>query len=891
MANEDNNNSSLFSEKQIREMNENHVQASNGGTVTVLGMTFPNENERRNYFRKELRKKLPELRNIEGFPLGDDDDIINLSDPPYYTACPNPWQIDFIAQWEQEKLQLEVDGKRRADFAVVEPFASDVSEGKNNPVYNAHSYHTKVPHPAIMRYILHYTQPGDIIFDGFCGTGMTGVAAKFCESPENDIQHKIQDEFKKWNKPINWGERHAILSDLSPVASLICGIYNSPRNIEKLNDCSKLLNEAEEKYGWLYTTELQNGQKAKVNYVVWSDVFVCPHCGKEIVFYESAVDHNTNTVKKEFSCPNCNTNVTKRSIEKCWESVYDQLLGKVVQRQKIVPVLVNYSLGRGNYFKALDKYDFELIDKSNKLAASFSLFNERMMEGNEARRNDRQGLTHVHHFYFSRSLFILQYLYERCNDIELKFLINSQLINISKLNRYRPGISFPYNPLSGTLYIGSQISEANIFTALRNKLNRLFSLFDKLNAKNVSGVSSATSIQLPDNSIDYIFTDPPFGANISYSELNFIQEAWLRVKTNAQQEAVVNISHRKKRSDYQRLMTLSVKEYYRVLKPGKWMTVEFSNTSAAIWNAIQQALEKAGFVIASVSSLDKQLGSFKAVTTTTAVKQDLIISCYKPSADIIESFKNATDQNQNVWAFIEELLDRLPITIIREGQMESVVERTPRILYDKLLSYYVSHQYAVPIDAHDFQKQLTEYFIERDGMYFTTDQVLEYEEQKKVTPVGSEMSLFVASERDGIEWLRRELIKPKTYSELTNRWNALPKPIKDGDQIPELIEILKENFIKEDDGKWVIPDRENQAHLTIMRNKRLRKQFDIFVVQAGHARRLNDTNLEALRYGFTECYKENDFATIVKVAEKLPESLLMEDEVLLQFYDIAISHV
>ena len=61
-----------------------------------------------------------------------------------------------------------------------EPFATDVSEGKNDPIYNAHSYHTKVPHKAIMRYILHYTEPGDVVFDGFCGTGMTGVATQLC---------------------------------------------------------------------------------------------------------------------------------------------------------------------------------------------------------------------------------------------------------------------------------------------------------------------------------------------------------------------------------------------------------------------------------------------------------------------------------------------------------------------------------------------------------------------------------------------------------------------------------------------------------------------------------------------------------------------------------------
>ena len=94
-----------------------------------------------------------------------------------------------------------------------------------------------------------------------------------------------------------------------------------------------------------------------------------------------------------------------------------------------------------------------------------------MMEGSEARRNDRQGLTHVHHFYFSKALVILEYILSECDSKEVKFWINSQLINISKLNRFRPGISFPYNPLSGTLYIGSQISEANVFVALENKLN------------------------------------------------------------------------------------------------------------------------------------------------------------------------------------------------------------------------------------------------------------------------------------------------------------------------------------------------------------------------------------------------------------------------------------
>ena len=131
------------------------------GPLECLGQTFESDEARRAHYTELLREKLkdPEFRKIEGFPLGEDEDILNLSDPPYYTACPNPWIGDFI-----EHYGKPYDPKVKYHR---EPFAADVSEGKNHPIYNAHSYHTKVPHRAIMRYILHYTEPGDVVFDGF----------------------------------------------------------------------------------------------------------------------------------------------------------------------------------------------------------------------------------------------------------------------------------------------------------------------------------------------------------------------------------------------------------------------------------------------------------------------------------------------------------------------------------------------------------------------------------------------------------------------------------------------------------------------------------------------------------------------------------------------------
>ena len=308
----------LFSDEEMNNIIPGAMQFKQDQPVTCLGKEFPNDEARREYFREELRKKLPELRQIEGFPIGEDEDIINLSDPPYYTACPNPWLNDFIAEWEKEKELLEREGKRKADFEVKEPYASDVSEGKNNPIYMAHSYHTKCPHPAIMKYILHYTQPGDIVFDGFAGTGMTGVATNLCST---DNEYLITEDKK------NIGIRHSVCSDLSPVASLIANSYNTPFNpIHFRTKAESVLDKVEKKFGWMYETEI-DGKKGKINFTVWSDDFICPHCGKEMSFWEAAVDLEQMEIHESFCCPQCSSQITKKDLAKSWTSTYDELQG------------------------------------------------------------------------------------------------------------------------------------------------------------------------------------------------------------------------------------------------------------------------------------------------------------------------------------------------------------------------------------------------------------------------------------------------------------------------------------------------------------------------------------------------------------------------------------
>ncbi|TXT44740.1 MAG: DNA methylase N-4/N-6 domain-containing protein [Spirochaetes bacterium] len=681
--------------------------------VRCLGKDFKNDAERRAYFREELRKQLPELKKLEGFPIGEDDDIIELSDPPYYTACPNPWLNDFVAEWEQDKKALQAQKKRKADFEVHEPYASDVSEGKNNPIYNAHSYHTKVPHPAIMRYILHYTQPGDIVLDGFAGTGMTGVAAQLCGNPDHELKSKIEQEFTSNGlaKPV-WGARKAICGDLSPIASFIAYNYNTPVDTARFEqEARRILAEVEKECGWMYETRHTDGSKGRINYTVWSDVFVCPDCGHEIIFWDAAVDKEKGEIKDEFTCTHCQALQTKRSLSKAMVTIHDRALDQSVRQAKTVPVLINYTINGKRHEKKPDATDLALIKKIEDLEIPYWYPTDRMPEGDESRRNDPVGITHVHHFYIKRALFSLASLYQRVRKLKtiphLEFSIEQTAIGLSILNRYGPHHFSQVNRnLAGTLYIGSQISEVSPWYILDGKIERLKKALQQIMKRQVVTTLSASNNIIKENSIDYIFIDPPFGANLMYSELNYLWESWLKVKTNNKLEAIENSSQNKSLFDYQQIMVRCFNEYYRVLKPGRWMTVEFSNTSAAVWNSIQTGLQQAGFVIANVAALDKKQGSFKAVTTPTAVKQDLVISCYKPSSEFDQRFRTQSG-DVNVWAFVDEHLAHLPVSIIKDQKTTAVIERSPKILYDRMLSFFLMRNLPIPLDAAEFQQKLS----------------------------------------------------------------------------------------------------------------------------------------------------------------------------------------
>jgi len=1005
------------------EMLENHQ-------VECLGMTFENDEARREYFLGKLREGLDDLyaklqgvsfssvddavvrmksvgkwpmgeedrlrelaermrhghqadthkdllqlwKDEVGFPHGELEDILNLSDPPYYTACPNPFIDDFIEHYGKP-YDPKTDNYRR------EPFAVDVSEGKTDPIYKAHSYHTKVPHLAIVPSILHYTEPGDVVLDGFCGTGMTGVAAHLCGArstveslgftvdEHGTIYQQGTEENGKavWRPSSKLGARTALQNDLSPAASFIAANYNLPFDVREFARAGKhILDEVERDIGWMYETLHTDGKtKGRIEYTVWSEVFTCPDCSGQFVFLDEALDKETKRVKDTFLCPHCSGELTKKRLERSFETRFDPVLHKTIQSPKRRPSLISYRVGKQRYEKVPDERDLKALERIQSLPLPTHIPTDRMMHAQPTEecwgdkwRAGTASFSNVHHLFLCRACHALSALWEKAQAYPdprirhmLLFFLEQSIWGFSVMNRYRlRAFSHVNQCLTGVYYVPSQTAEPGPRYNLEGKLSRLTKAFQiDVAANRAAFVTTGTTSQLrlPDACIDYIFTDPPFGDNLAYAELNFVVEAFHKCFTNMKPEAIVSPHQKKGLSEYQHLMHLCFAEYCRVLKPGRWMTVVFHNSRNSVWTAIQEALQFAGFVVADVRVLDKKQGSFNQAVAVGSVKQDLVISAYKPNGGLEERFKLEAGMEEGVWDFLRAHLRQLPVFVEKDGQVEVVAERQDFLLFDRMVAFHVQRGVTVPMSAAEFYAGLAQRFPERDGMYFLPEQVAEYDKKRMTVKEVLQLQLFVTDEASAIQWLKQQLTKkPQTFQELHPQfmreiggWEKYEKPL-------ELSELLEENFLRYDGpgevpsqihsylstnfkelrnlpkdapslrakakDRWYVPDPNKAGDLEKLRERTLLREFWEYLPEgyqpakreSGGAylpglepkppkvpkgRRLKVIRLEAVRAGFKYCWQNRDYRTIIAVAQRIPEKVLQEDQKLLMWYDQALT--
>lgn len=811
----------------------------------------------------KIKQDMEKMKALEGFPKGDDEDILELSNPPYYTAYPNPYLTQFVQKYGKP-YNSETDNYKK------EPFVGDISEGKNDPIYLTHCYHTKVPYKAIEKFIVHYTDPGDIILDGFCGTGMTGIAASTTK-------------------------RRAILLDLSPAATFIAFGYNFQfLGLNYGDEAAKIVDEIEKEYGWMFETvhderSFSQGKMGKIIYSIWSDVFICPHCSNEYVFWDTAVNVEIGKIKDQYFCPSCSANISTSKGKGAYEKVYDPILGEEVILRKQKQVYISYVFQNKRYSKRPDKQDDEILKKieSNVIPYWFPI--NRMPEGDESRRNDKRGITNIHQFYSLRNLLVLSAFAAKMRSPTRFFNVTSVGTTVTKRYRFvSQGAQFGAGggPMSGTLYVPSLNKELSMIKVLRehiNKTSRLQQFLNELKPCLCISTQSASSLRnVPKNSVDYIFTDPPFGGNLMYSELNFMWEAWLKVFTNNKEEAIINNTQNKTLNEYRQLMTNSFKEYFDILKPNRWITIEFHNSQASVWKCIHEAIVKAGFIIGQVAVLDKKQTTFKQVTSAGSVKNDLIINAYKPSDEFRVSFLKKGGLNLEK-EFIEVHLEKLPV--------EPNIERSRQMLYSKLLAQYIQNGFEVRIDASEFYGLLRNNFMERDGFWFNKEQISEYEKRLKLKKsIGKfnldQTVLGIDSEKTAIIWLSQFLRIHRSYGEVSIEYNK--NLLTSDDKIPELKLMLEENFVTET-GKYRLPSIAEKKEKEDMRDKRLNKEFQQIVDETKAGEKIFDVRKEALLHGLIQLYNKKDVDQIRAIGKKLDSKVIQSDDEIYAIIDWALS--
>lgn len=901
-------------------------------SVECLGMTFESEDVRRAHFLEKLREKLadPEFRKTPGFPKGSDEDLLRLSDPPYYTACPNPFIDDFVTgSTAQSDHEAE-------PAALHEAFAFDVSEGKQDPVCMAHTYHTKVPYRAIVRYILHYTKPGDVILDSFAGTGMTGLAAQVCATPNPEFREAIDSEWKAAGFGVpSWGRRFAVLSDISPFATFLARTFNATLDVSVFErEATRIVAEVEKSHGWMYATDV-SGSKAPgvVQYVIWSESVHC-ECGKEILFWNPQTPAGSLPEPElAFTCPACGAQVIKRKAQRATTTFLDPILARTLSQNKQTPVFVEAHAGNITTRKRPSSFDLELIKKIEQQPFALYVPTQPMMFkgadwGDMFRAGYHFGVTHAHHFWTRRNLLVLSDLFHRAGSSvhpwEMLFLCTSFAVKTgSRMHNvgFKGGKLNLAGQIYNTLQLTSVSAERNLFVLARGKIEDVKSVFSvrKSPGSTIISTNSATALRgVADASVDYIFVDPPFGDNIMYSELSFLYESWLRVFTNTVEEAIVSGLQSKGLGEYHALMIGAFSELFRVLRPGRWLTVAFHNSKNSVWNTIQEAIGQAGFVVADVRTLDKGQGTYKQMTTVGAVKQDLVISAYKPTDGFVREFALRSGTLEGVWGFVAEHLKYLPVFV----GANVIVERQSFLLFDRMVAFHIRHGFALPVGAAEFYAGLAQRYPERDGMYFLPEQVAGYDRKRATVTELTQLSLFVIDEASAIQWLRQRLTsKPQTFQDLQPAFMREIQGWAKHETTIELKQMLDDNFFRYDGrgpvpsqihaylstnfkdlrqrakddpilierarDRWYVPDPSKQGDLEKWREKALLREFATYTQQ----RKLKQFRTEAVRAGFKAAYEAQDYKTIVDVAHKIPESVLQEDEKLLMYYDVAATRL
>ena len=520
-------------------------------------------------------------------------------------------------------------------------YAKPLPSSRSGAFYNTFPYPTKISPEAIAVYIACTTNPGDIVLDAFAGSGSTGVAALLCEHPTK----RMKEIAKSLNVTPVWGARNAVLYEIGTYASYaIKTILSRITNHEFTEAVDGFLKNSQDLVGKLYEVTDPAGATGTIRYIIWSEVLVCPNCHAEISYFERGASRNPVQFKDEIVCPHCKKVHHIDEMPFATEEYYDRLLQRQASRKKRIPAWI-YGTTKGcNWDRQATEAD---VARVKEIEDSYPLNDtpQEIQWGELHRAGYHYGITHLHHFYTARNYIVMSNLWkltetyaENIADALKLLLLSYNASHCTLMTRVvakKKAKDFILTSAqSGVLYISKLPVEKNILLGLKRKVKpfaETYIMLQDCTGQVTIHNSSSAKMKESDNSIDFVFTDPPFGDFIPYAEVNQINELWLNKVTRREDEIIISASQGKDVLTYQKLLTQVFSEINRVLKPTHYVSIVFHAAKAKVWDAFSEAVTGAGLQIVLTNILDKTQASFKQVVSDGAVQGDPLFLLKKSS--------------------------------------------------------------------------------------------------------------------------------------------------------------------------------------------------------------------------------------------------------------------
>jgi 16S rRNA G966 N2-methylase RsmD len=542
----------------------------------------------------------------------------------YYSGDqPNPNLRRFL---ETHSTQFDPEVDKYSVAAFNEP----ITTTKATAIYNMHSYHQgKKPHDAIRQYIRHYTKPGDIVMDPFSGSGGTALAALL----EN---------------------RKAIAIDRSPAATFITKNHCTPVDPTALRRAFAALEQkVSAEINWLYATKCDRcGGDATTGFTVYSQVFQCTRCSAKVPLFDCQEEESTTLAGKPKTiavCPHCLAKGFKEEI-----STRGEKFGAV-------PVLVSYICQGGCRPARSQRSHNDGDPKKRRFFAEYDLAKIKEIEANPIpyrvpegysmtgfSRYKRDalnyyGVTEVKDLFTKRNLRAVATLLhwaDRVSDNQTikdlgRLAVTGCILHLSRMSHHKEGGG---GITVGTYRLPQMCKERNALTNFAGKLEEICKAVEAgidsiCTPMCISTQSSCRLAEIPSDSVDYIFTDPPYSHTVQYGELNYTWEAWLSLDTSwHQEEIIVNDVRDKSEAEWADSMKRVMAECYRVLKPGRWLTLCFHDEEGT-WELVQDFMAEVGFLVDKTDSvlfIDTGQKSYNQLTADKARKRDLVLNFRKP---------------------------------------------------------------------------------------------------------------------------------------------------------------------------------------------------------------------------------------------------------------------